>query len=150
MRRAFANAVVDFVREHPTRVVLPNGDATIAALTPVREQLAALGCVLALAPDAALEIANDKDRTLEVARKLGIDQPKTMRIDSIDDLPAVLAEFEFPFVLKPTTSWTGQSDSRIVPVEVINEAEAVDATENSWPRAPASSPSNLPAAAARE
>ena len=91
------NAVVKFVREHPTRVVLPNGDATIAALTPVREQLAALGCVLALAPDSALEIANDKDRTLEVARKLGIDQPKTRRMDSIDELPAVLAEFEFPF-----------------------------------------------------
>jgi len=96
---------------------------------PVREQLAALGCVLALGPDSALEVANDKDRTLEVARKLGIDQPETMRMDSIDELPAVLAEFEFPFVLKPTTSWTGQSDSRIVPVEVINRDEAVAATE---------------------
>jgi predicted ATP-grasp superfamily ATP-dependent carboligase len=127
--RAFAKAVVDFVRAHPTRVVLPNGDATIAALAPVREELAALDCVLALAPDSALEIANDKDRTLEVARKLGIEQPKTRRMDSIDELPAVLAEFEFPFVLKPTTSWTGQSDSRVVPVEVINEAEAVAATE---------------------
>lgn len=127
--KAFAGAVIEFVREHPTRVVLPNGDGTIAALVPVREQLAALGCVLALGPDSALEVANDKDRTLEVARKLGIDQPETMRMDSIDELPAVLAEFEFPFVLKPTTSWTGQSDSRIVPVEVINRAEAGAATE---------------------
>ena len=126
---AFAAAVVEFVRQNPTRVVLPNGDGTIAALVPVRDQLAALGCVLALAPDSALEIANDKDRTLEVARKLGIDQPKTMRMDSIDELPAVLAEFEFPFVLKPTTSWTGQSESRIVPVEVIDQGEAVAATE---------------------
>ena len=123
----FAAAVVKFVQEHPTRVILPTGDGTIAALIPQRERLAELGCVLALAPDSALEIANDKDRTLEVARKLGIEQPKTMRIDSIDELPAVLAEFEFPFVLKPTTSWTGQSASRIVPVEVINEAEAVAA-----------------------
>ncbi len=126
---AFAAAVVEFVRQNPTRVVLPNGDGTIAALVPVRDQLAALGCVLALGPDSALEIANDKDRTLEVARKLGIDQPKTMRMDSLDELPAVLAEFEFPFVLKPTTSWTGQSESRIVPVEVINQAEAVAAAE---------------------
>ncbi len=127
--RTFADAVVEFVRKHRTRVVLPNGDATIAALVQVRDQLAALGCVLALAPDSALEIANDKDRTLEVARKLGIDQPKTRRIDTIDELQTVLAEFEFPFVLKPTTSWTGQSASRIVPTEVVNEAEAVKATE---------------------
>jgi predicted ATP-grasp superfamily ATP-dependent carboligase len=126
---AFASAVVDFVSEHPTRVVLPTGDGVIAAMRPYRERLAALGCVLALAPDCALEIANDKDRTLEVARKLGIDQPKTMRIDSIGELPAVLAGFAFPFVLKPTISWTGHSEHRLVPTEVVDRAEAVDVTQ---------------------
>jgi predicted ATP-grasp superfamily ATP-dependent carboligase len=126
---AFAYAVLEWVREHPTRVVLPTGDGAIAALMPQREQFAALGCVLALAPNSALEIAIDKDRTLEVARKLGIDQPKTMRIDSIDDLPATLAEFEFPFVLKPTISWAEQLGHRLVPVEVIDEREAVDVTQ---------------------
>jgi predicted ATP-grasp superfamily ATP-dependent carboligase len=120
---------VDFVREHSTRVVLPNGDGTIAALIPRREELSALGCVLALAPNAALEIAINKDRTLEVAGKLGIDQPRTMRIDNVDDLPGVCAEFEFPFVLKPTMSGTGRSGGRLVPVEVISRAEAVDATQ---------------------
>jgi predicted ATP-grasp superfamily ATP-dependent carboligase len=125
---AFGSAVVDFVREHPTRVVLPTGDGVIAAVAPYRERLAELGCALALAPDCALEIANDKDRTLEIARKLDIDQPKTMRIDSIGELPAVLAEFAFPFVLKPNTSWPGQAERRLVPAEVINQAEAVDVT----------------------
>ena len=123
---AFASAVVDFVREHPTRVVLPTGDGVIEAVAPYRERLAELGCALALAPDCALEIANDKDRTLEIARKLGIDQPKTMRIDSISELPAVLAEFAFPLVLKPNTSWSGQAERRLVPAEVINRTEAVD------------------------
>ena len=126
---AFADAVVEFVRKHPTRVVLPTGDGVIGALMPRREQLAELECVLALAPDAALKIALDKDRTLEVARKLGIDQPRTMRIDSIDDLPSMLAEFEFPFVLKPTISWSEQLGDRLVPVEVINEREAIDVTQ---------------------
>lgn len=125
---AFGSAVVDFVREHPTRVVLPTGDGVIEAVAPYRARLAELGCTLALAPDCALEIANDKDRTLELARKLGIDQPKTMRIDSIGDLPAVLAEFAFPFVLKPNTSWSGQAERRLVPAEVVNEAEAADVT----------------------
>jgi predicted ATP-grasp superfamily ATP-dependent carboligase len=50
-----------------------------------------------------------------------------MRIDSIGDLAAVFAEFAFPFVLKPTVSWTGRSNGRLVPVEVINRAEAEDA-----------------------
>jgi predicted ATP-grasp superfamily ATP-dependent carboligase len=120
----FATAVVEFVRKHPTRVVLPTGDATISALMPYREQLAALGCVLALAPNSVLEVANDKDRTLDVAGNLGIDYPKTMRLDCIEDVSAMLAEFDFPIVLKPTSSWTGRSAGRLQPVEVINETEA--------------------------
>jgi predicted ATP-grasp superfamily ATP-dependent carboligase len=125
---AFADAVVRFVRENPTTVVLPTGDATIAALAPYRARLAELGCVLALAPDAALEIALYKDRTLEVARKLGIDQPRTMRIDNADDLRAATAEFGFPFVLKPTSSWSEKLRDRLVPAEVVTEREAADVT----------------------
>ena len=53
----FADAVLDFLTAHPTRVVLPTGDATIAAITPLREKAAALGATLALAPVPALEIA---------------------------------------------------------------------------------------------
>jgi predicted ATP-grasp superfamily ATP-dependent carboligase len=125
----FGTAVVEFVRKNPTRVVLPAGDGAIAALMPRRDQLATLGCVLALAPSSALKIANDKDRTLEVARNLGIDHPKTMRIDNLDDMSAILAEFDFPFVLKPTTSWTQRSTDRLVPVEVIDKTEAMEVAE---------------------
>jgi len=125
----FGAAVVEFVRENPTRVVLPTCDEAVVAMMPQRGQLAELGCVLALAPDPVLEVTLDKDRTLAVARSLGIEYPKTMRIDSTDELPTILAEFEFPFVLKPTTSWTGQSVNRLVPEEVVCEAEALDATQ---------------------
>jgi predicted ATP-grasp superfamily ATP-dependent carboligase len=124
----FAAAVLEFVREHPTRVVLPTGDGVISALMPHRDKFAALGCVVALASNSALEVATDKDRTLEVAQKLDIDIPRTKRIDSIDGLPAVLAEFTFPFVLKPAVSWTGYSDRRLVPTEVIDCAEAATVT----------------------
>jgi predicted ATP-grasp superfamily ATP-dependent carboligase len=127
---AFADGVVDFVRAHPTRVVLPTTDGAIAALTPRREQLAALGCVLALAPDQVLQIANDKDRTLAVARELGIAYPRTMRIDGVDDVPAMAAELGFPVVLKPTTSWVHKSPIRLQAVDVINEAEAIRVIED--------------------
>jgi predicted ATP-grasp superfamily ATP-dependent carboligase len=125
----FAAAVVDFVREFPTRVVLPAGDATIAALAPAREQLAGLGSTLALAPDTALQVANDKVRTLKVADELGILMPRTIGIGSAADLPAAIAELGFPFVLKPTMSWTGKHPQRLVPADVLTEAEAVEATE---------------------
>ena len=122
---AFATGVIEFVREHPTRVVIPGSDGAIAALMPVREQLAALGSTLALAAEAELKIANDKDLTLEIARGLGIDYPKSMVIERrIDQLPELLAGFDFPIVLKPTTSWAPNSTVRLQAVEVIDEAEA--------------------------
>jgi predicted ATP-grasp superfamily ATP-dependent carboligase len=127
--QGFADAILDFLGTHPTRVVLPTGDATIAAIAPLRAKMAALGATLALAPSAALEIANDKSRTLDVARELGIEFPRSVAVGGIDELPGVAAEFGFPFVLKPTVSWTGKVAVRVVPTEVVNMAEAVAATE---------------------
>jgi predicted ATP-grasp superfamily ATP-dependent carboligase len=120
----FATGVVEFVRQHPTRVVIPGSDGAIAALMPVRDRLAALGSTLALAADAELKIANDKDLTLEIARGLGIDYPKSMVISNLDEIPELLAGFDFPIVLKPTTSWAPNSTVRLQAIEVIDEAEA--------------------------
>jgi len=125
---AFLEAVLAFVREHHVRVVLPNGDASIVLLAPHRERFAELGCTLAVASDAALEIANDKVRTLEVAAKLGIPYPKSVPVTGVEGLREAEAEFGYPFVVKPTMSWTGQVAERVAPVEVMNEAEAMKAT----------------------
>jgi predicted ATP-grasp superfamily ATP-dependent carboligase len=122
---AFATSVVQFAREHSTRVVLPTMDGSIAALLPYRQQLAALGCALALAEDSALEVANDKLRTLEVARKLGIGYPRTMLIKSLSDVPAALSMLEFPIVLKPTSSWPYLASKRLLTMEVMSESESL-------------------------
>ncbi len=121
---AFADAVVEFVRDHPTRVLLPGSDGSIAALTPRRAELAGLGCVLALAASDVLQVANDKDRTLDVANRLGLDHPKTMRVRTTADLEQVQAELGFPFVLKPSVSWAGLSTNRLQATEVVDAAEA--------------------------
>lgn len=126
---AYVDAVTAFAARHRVRMVLPTGDASIAALAPHRDRLAGLGCVLAVAPDEALAIANDKARTLEAAAKLGIAFPASVPVSGLDELRAAEAAFGYPFVLKPTVSWTGQGDDRVVPVEVIDEAEALCAAE---------------------
>jgi predicted ATP-grasp superfamily ATP-dependent carboligase len=126
---AFAAEVVSFVRDHQIHVVIPTNDGAITAMAPYREQLAALGCTLALASDATLAIANDKDRTLEVAERLGIPYPRSMRIDRLDDLPAVMDAFPFPFVLKPTVSFPRDAPVRLQVIEVIDEVEAISAVQ---------------------
>lgn len=126
---AFVADVMEFIQRHSIRVVLPTGDVTIGVLRPYREKLAEIGCVLALASDSALDIANDKSKTLAVARELGIAQPRSVRIGSRQDLETAIAELGFPFVLKPTVSWTHGADDRLIPVDVINKAEAMGFTD---------------------
>ena len=126
---AFVAAVTEFVRDHSIRVVLATGDVTIGVLRPHRQTLAELGCVLALASESALDIANDKDRTLALAEELGIAQPKTVRIGGAGDLTAAVKEFGFPFVLKPAVSWTSGTVDRHVPVDVIDIDEAREVSE---------------------
>jgi predicted ATP-grasp superfamily ATP-dependent carboligase len=124
----FIDAILAFVREHSVRVVLPVADSGIALLAPHRERFAELGCTVAVAPDAALEIAYDKTRTLEFADKLGIPYPRSVPVTGVEDIRAAEARFGYPFVVKPTMSWTAQGAERVAPVEVLNEAEAMQAT----------------------
>jgi predicted ATP-grasp superfamily ATP-dependent carboligase len=126
---AFVERILDFIREHSVCVVLPSDDITIGVLRPHRQKLAELGCFLALAPEHALEIANDKDQTLTVAQQLGIPQPRTIRIGSTDELESAADELGWPFVLKPTVSWPGRALQRLVPADVIDLAEAIEVTK---------------------
>lgn len=127
---AFIDAIAEFVREHRVTVVLPVGDATVALSAPHRERFAELGCTIAVPSDAALDIATDKVRTLEVADKLGIDYPKSLPVTCVEDLRAAEAAFGYPFVVKPSISWTGRAAERVHPTEVVNEAEALRSTES--------------------
>lgn len=127
---AYLEAITAFVTEHRVRVLLPVGDASITMLAPQRKRFADVGCTLAVPSDAALEIANDKTRTLELADKLGIAYPRSVPVANAGDLRTAEEQFGYPFVVKPTVSWTGQAAERVAPTEVINEAEAVKATES--------------------
>jgi len=70
--RAYAEAVVELVRAHRPRVLIPGSDGSIAAILPYRDTVEELGCALALPPEEALAVANSKDKTLALAAELGI------------------------------------------------------------------------------
>lgn len=127
---AYVAAILGFVREHPTSVILPAGDPSCLALMPYRRQFAELGCVVALPGNAALEIALDKSRTLALAGELGIAYPRSVPIATVEQLSVAIADFGFPFVLKPTVSWTAGRRERALPVEVIDKDEATQAARD--------------------
>jgi predicted ATP-grasp superfamily ATP-dependent carboligase len=124
---AYAQALLDLVRAYPTRVVIPSTDGSIAALRPWRSCFEEQAAPLALASEAALDVANDKQRTLAEAAELGIPYPRSVPIDRFEDTEAALAEVGYPAVIKPTQSWVSKTDlaARVISKTVLDLPEAL-------------------------
>ena len=123
----YARFVLGLADKHRARVVIPSMDGSIAALRPWRARFEERGVGLAVAPEAALSIANDKERTLDVACGLGIRGPRTLPISSVDDVRSAIREIGYPAVIKPTKSWVTatSSSARVTARVVVDEAEAL-------------------------
>ena len=123
----FAAAVLDWVTETRTAVVLPASDQSIASLRPMRSKIEE-HTSLAMASEAALGIAADKRETLRIASQLGIAVPRTAVVSRVDEVPAAMAEIGYPAVIKPRSSWTRESGGeRLISSAVLNEHEAMEA-----------------------
>jgi predicted ATP-grasp superfamily ATP-dependent carboligase len=129
---AYARAVIDLASARPTRVVIPSMDGSVAALRPWRTCFAQHGVALALASEAALDAANDKERTLASAAELGIPCPRTIPVTCPEDTLAALSEVGYPAVIKPTVSWVsnGGAATRVVSKAVVEEFDAVRYVEH--------------------
>ncbi len=125
---AYAKVLLDLVGEHPARVLIPSMDGSVAAIRPFRSSFEDRNVALALAPEPALGVANDKQRTLDVARALGIPTPHTVAIDRPEDASAALDEVGYPAVIKPTRSWVtnGPTATRVFPHVVLDQHEAFE------------------------
>ncbi len=111
--------------ETPVGVLLASHDGTIALLRQHRARLEQK-VRLALASEPALAIAVNKERTLAVARRLGIVVPPSVVVRSVDELPTALREVGLPAVIKPTESWLWdeRGGARVASQVVVTPDEA--------------------------
>ena len=86
-------------------VLISSSDGTIEVLRHYRAELERMGIRLALADEAALEIAIKKDATLALAEQVGIPIPRGVMLSAESEVGAALREIGLPAVVKPTQSW---------------------------------------------
>ena len=118
------------------KVLIPSSDSTLALLRQSRLRLEKNVCV-ALSREPALAIAVNKQRTLEVANRLGLSVPQSILVRSIDEVKEALREVGLPAVVKPVESWVWQENAdknehrgkRIASQLVTTEREAKRAVE---------------------
>lgn len=104
---AFVNGVAKAVADHALEAVIPVSDITTLTLAQAIEdgRLASRICTPSY---AKLELAADKQKTLELGQQLGVPVPRSIVVDS----PGHAFEepdFPFPVVVKPARSrvWSG-------------------------------------------
>jgi len=118
-------ALLRLLEQERPDAVLPSIDSSVEALHRNRaavERFSATG----LGDSEAVSIALSKERTIEVARSLGIPVPRSVLVTTQSELTAALAEVGTPCVLKPVTSWRddGAGGERAAPIFAGDEATA--------------------------
>jgi glycosyltransferase involved in cell wall biosynthesis/predicted ATP-grasp superfamily ATP-dependent carboligase len=105
------------------RVLIASHDGTIALLRQHRAYLEQR-VRLALASERALSIAVSKERTLEVAKRLGIRVPRSFAVHNVSEIAAALQRIGFPAVVKPVESWIPDVDGGVrLTLQVVTTAE---------------------------
>ena len=106
--KAFADSVVEFVRQNSIELVIPITDWTTLPLAHSQSRFENI-CPVALPSLQSLEWACDKYQTVEFARSLGIPVPQTWLIRSAEDV-TVIPDLSFPIVVKDRFSMRWVND----------------------------------------
>ncbi len=100
---AFLERIAEIVRKHQIDLVLPVTELSTRHLAQGREALPP-GCKFVLPSNESLAIANDKQQVLGLAQSLGIPTPLTRVAQSVKQAVSLVAEMQFPVVVKPAES----------------------------------------------
>jgi predicted ATP-grasp superfamily ATP-dependent carboligase len=121
---AFWDRLKQVIDETGARVLISSSDGTIAVLRKYRAEIERRGLCLALAKEAALEIAIKKERTLAVAEELGLYVPREVLLTMESDVSMAVHEIGLPAVVKPTESWLwGQEQGSRLNCKLVTTVE---------------------------
>ncbi len=101
---ALVDRVIELCESVGSPIIISSHDGTIEALRSRRSQVERVGS-LALASEDALAVAVDKQVTLAVAQRLGINVPRTRAVTDMSMGPDAIDDMGLPVVVKPVISW---------------------------------------------
>jgi len=99
----FLEKLAAIVKEFAIDAVIPMDDWECDLLSP-SDRRASLGCKVMMPSQGAYERARDKDKTIQIARELGLRVPRSMLLAKPDEIEKAVAEIGFPLVIKPVRS----------------------------------------------
>lgn len=96
----FARWLLDLIARERVDAVLPSDDATTDALTRYAAELEGKVGLL-IPPRPSFEAMRDKGLSVAWFQKTGVPHPRTVVVESLQDVPAAARELGAPLVIKP-------------------------------------------------
>src|SRR6185312_1438377 len=100
----YIDELLQLIDDHHVQFIVPAHDGSIATLRKRRGEIERR-TALPLAHERALDVAVNKERTLQLAAELRVRVPRTITARDQDDVRAATAELGLPVVVKPVESW---------------------------------------------
>ncbi len=118
----FCDYMFNIVKSNDIDLIIPVTDLTIQPLAHSRQSFESV-TKLAIPEDGLLEAVTDKDKTVEIAKKLGVPVPQTITVHTADEALEKAESLGWPVVLKPQISRLLRQGERI---EIFNISYAQD------------------------
>jgi predicted ATP-grasp superfamily ATP-dependent carboligase len=96
----FKEFMFKFIEKNKFDVVIPVMNEAVMFFSKYKEELSKF-TIIPFADYGKLMLAMDKSKTLKIAEKLGIPQPKTFYPESIYELRLIKDQLTYPVILKP-------------------------------------------------
>lgn len=102
----FYSETLNILKQDDIDVFMPVGNMSFNFATTFKNDLEKFTNLPVVNPDI-MEIAQNKYKTFKFAEQIDIPIPKTIFIDSYDDIPRIINEMKFPCVIKKTNFYEG-------------------------------------------
>ena len=106
----FLPQLLSIVKKNDIHVLLPWSDEEAIAVSSVKDELKAVGCI-ALSPPDVITTITDKAETYEILKKSGLRVPKYTIATSVDDINPAMKNYGYPrrtVIVKPATGRGGR------------------------------------------
>jgi len=108
----YRRAMLDELTRRSYDVVMPLLDDCLLALTPLKNEVAALTRFPFLGYDQLMQ-GRDKATTVAIARRCGLRTPATFPVQSSEDVEAALAQCTLPVIVRPRQSQASSGLCRV-------------------------------------
>lgn len=102
----FAEYLLDYLADHPQDCMIPVKEESLDVIMLYREEFEQL-TRLPFPPTSIFQICRDKNKTMALAKRLGIPHPKTVMPTCLDQVNELGKSLTFPVVIKPRLSCSG-------------------------------------------